>query len=506
MRHLVVPFLFASLALGACTSAATPEGAGGNAQQTGAGGNTQQTGAGGNTANNGCTSDPTQLVNAAGWNCDLSTPIQIQGSIYSYGDGTACPASSTKAPCSAAGCCIMGTTTPATAANNYATWGCGLGMELDSSGGTSPVKSVYAGPVKCFNITLTGSSGGNVVRIGFTQSPAPASGAIAPYKEIGAFTNGWTGQVCFSDVDCPSYATAAQCSKAVGGPGTPVDMQIQVSAGDSATNTGTFNVCMTSVEPVLDSSNTGTTMSCSTTTGSGTITDPFGTAHVTCNSKDYIVQSNAWGSNGPQTLTYGPGTKFKVTAQGATGQGSNPTGFPSIFIGANSNHTTASSGLPRAISQIAPGSLMTSWTWATNGATGSYNAAYDVWFSTSASGDPSASSPSGGFLMVWFHKPSANQPIGTLVASATVGGKGFNIWYGTNSGNNKPCVSYVAQTDIMSWTYSLGDFINDAIGRSCQGSTKCLNSSLYLSNVFAGYEIWSGGIGLETTDFAVNVP
>ena len=39
----------------------------------------------------------------------------------------------------------------------------------------------------------------------------------------------------------------------------------------------------------------------------------------------------------------------------------------------------------------------------------------------------------------------------------TIGGKQFNIWYGTNNG--KPCVSYVAQQNINSWTFSLGDFI-----------------------------------------------
>jgi hypothetical protein len=143
---------------------------------------------------------------------------------------------------------------------------------------------------------------------------------------------------------------------------------------------------------------------------------------------------------------------------------------------------------------------MTSMTWADNGATGSYNAAYDVWFSTSSAGEPSASSPSGGFLMVWYHMPSNNQPIGTSMASATIAGKNWNVWYGTNSGNGKPCVSYVAQTSINSLTYSLGDFIQDAVTRGY------VQSSWYLTNVFAGFEIWSGGVGLAVTDFSVTVP
>ncbi len=42
--------------------------------------------------------------------------------------------------------------------------------------------------------------------------------------------------------------------------------------------------------------------------------------------------------------------------------------------------------------------------------------------------------------------------------------------------------------------------------RDCQGSTKCVNPSWYLTAVFAGFEIWSGGVGLETKDFGVTVP
>jgi hypothetical protein len=359
---------------------------------------------------------------------------------------------------------------------------------------------------------MTGTSGNNVVRIGFTQSASPPSGAVAPFTEIPAFTNGWSGMVCFSDVTCPSWAvTAGTCTKTAGD-GTPVDMQIQVSAGSSATTTGPFNLKVTSVQPIV-SGGTGTggsggTASCAQPSGAGTITQQYGDAHVMC-PKDYIVQNNAWGQNpfSGQTVTFGPGSKFKVTAQSGTGQNTSPEGYPSIWTGAYNNRSTTGSGLPRAISQIAAGSVQTSWTWADNGASGSYNAAYDVWFSTGSGGDPTASGPSGGYLMVWFYKPSDNQPIGSTLSNgmgnATIGGKPFSVWYGQNG--NKPVVSYVAQQSFTSWTYSLGDFIQDAIKRNC-GSAMCLNSSWYLTNVFAGFEIWRGGVGLETKDFGVTVP
>jgi len=223
--------------------------------------------------------------------------------------------------------------------------------------------------------------------------------------------------------------------------------------------------------------------------------------------KDYIIQNNAWGSSAGQTITFGPGTKFKVTVQNENRTGdATPAGYPSIWTGAYDNRSTPGSGLPRAISQIAANSLQTSFTWADNGAQGSYNAAYDVWFSTSSNGDPGAKAPTGGYLMVWYYDPSDNQPIGAPITNGSVmiGNKQFNIWYGTNMG--KPVVSYVAQQNFNSWTFSLGDFIRDASTRNCMGSTKCLDPSWYLSVVFAGFEIWRGSVGLEVKDFGVTVP
>jgi len=500
---LLGAFLGSLLAFGCATPQNQSPTGSGSAGSTGSGsaGSTGGGNTSGTAGNSGsaCVATPTQLVNANAWNCDLSDPIGIQGAIYGYGDGSSCASPQPANICSTGSCCISGTTV---VDPTSAKWGCGIGMELDSSGGTAPVKSQYTGPVKCFNITLTGSSGGNVVRIGFTQTAN--STTVAPFSEIAAFTNGWKGQVCFTDAECPSWATAAQCSKAVGTMGTPYDMQIQVSAGSTTASVGTYNVCVSSISPMATTGGTGGTgggtSSCSSVTGAGTISAQFGTAHVSCSGKDYIVQNNAWGSTAGQTISYGTGTKFKVTTQNGTGAGTNPASFPSIFTGANSNNSSAGSGLPRAVSSIAKGSLSTSWTWAANGASGSYNAAYDVWFSTGSGGDPAASVPSGGFLMVWYEKPTADQPIGASVASTTIDGKNWNVWYGMNSSNGKPCVSYVAQQTINSMTYSLGDFIQDAVTRGY------VQNSWYLTNVFAGYEIWSGGVGLETTDFSVTVP
>jgi hypothetical protein len=343
-------------------------------------------GSGGTTASSSaasaCTADTSNLVTGRTWVCAGDTDIKIQGSFYIYTDGSTCqkPASL----CSAsAGCCMSGATVVDT---TYAKWGCGIGMELNSSGGTSPVKSAYAGPVKCFDITLTGSTGGNTLRIGFTQGTVTTN-KVSPFVEVAPFANGWSGQVCFTDAECPDWAiTAGQCSKTVGTAGTPYDMQIQITGGAKE---GAFNVCVTKIAPVMDKVSSGTTNSCSSATGQGTISTQYGRNHVTCNGKDYIVQNNAWGSSAGQTVTYGTGTKFKVTAQNGSGVGGAPASYPSLFIGDNAGAKTTDSSLPKQVSAL--GTVQTAWTWAANGATGSYNAAYDVWFSTSNAGDSSSS-------------------------------------------------------------------------------------------------------------------
>lgn len=238
--------------------------------------------------------------------------------------------------------------------------------------------------------------------------------------------------------------------------------------------------------------------------GSGMLTAKYDSAMVMRDGKNYVVQNNVWGANATQTVTY-DGTTFEVTAQTGNNQssGSNamgPVSYPSVFIGSNNNRATTGSNLPIAISAIK--SVKTGWTIKT-GVSGTYNAAYDVWFSTGSGGD--AAAPSGGYLMVWFYKPSNAQPIGPQASATGVsisGVKGtWDVWIGGNSGNNnRPVISYVATSPIDSMEYDLNAFIQDAIKR--QGA---LQSSWYLTNVFAGFEIWNGGTGLKTTSFYATV-
>ena len=225
----------------------------------------------------------------------------------------------------------------------------------------------------------------------------------------------------------------------------------------------------------------------------GTLMDRYDWQPVEHDGHNYVVQNNVWGSGASQTVTYNE-TSFKVTAQsGTNGTNGAPVSYPSTFIGANYERATTGSNLPKLVSSIA--SVQTSWTNnAGGGIGGTYNASYDVWFSTKAEGDLEA--PSGGYLMVWFYDPANAQPIGSVVASnVSVSGVSgsWNIWQGNNG--NVPCISYVRTQAIQSMTFDLNAFIQHAVGRGT------IKSNWYLSNVFAGFEIWNGGVGLESSGF-----
>jgi hypothetical protein len=238
-------------------------------------------------------------------------------------------------------------------------------------------------------------------------------------------------------------------------------------------------------------------------TQSGTLSGRYGKYLATIGNKQYYLQVNEWGSSATQSLSYGGDHFFRMTQQQASLPGSGaPAGYPSMFIGANNSNSTAGSGLPKSVASL--GTVLTSWTWADNGAisdSSAFNAAYDVWFSTNPNGEPGANAPSAGYLMVWYFAQSC-QPIGSLTdAGHTIDGIPgcWDVWTGTNG--TKPVISYKHQGPLMSLGYDLNLFIRDALNNY----PGYMDSNWYLTNIFTGFEIWSGGASLESTSFCAEV-
>ena len=99
--------------------------------------------------------------------------------------------------------------------------------------------------------------------------------------------------------------------------------------------------------------------------------------------------------------------------------------------------------------------------------------------------------------MIWFNRQGSIQPIGSVVGNATIGGRSWQVWQGSNGSNQ--VVSYVAPSAISSWNFSVLDFLNDVKSRTS------VTNSWYLTSIQAGFEPWIGGAGLAVNNFSATV-
>ena len=300
-----------------------------------------------------------------------------------------------------------------------------------------------------------------------------------------------------------TFAVTISCAKdpaEMGGPAETGSGGQTGSGSGGSVGSGSGGAPVTDPGPLVPGCTAGALSS------QGTLMGQYGTAKVMAGGREYFLQVNEWNSTSPQTMSYGGPYAFKMTEQMGVGQTSGgPAGFPSLFIGANANHSTNGSNLPKQVSALQ--SVLTIWNWNDNGTLDDktaniFNATYDVWFSTSPSGEPSAYTPTGGFLMVWLHKPTGAQPIGSVkYPSVTIPGVPgqWNVWVGMNG--KVPCISYVATQSTKSLSTDLNAFIKDAVANRAG----TIQSSWYLTNVFTGFEIWKGGVNLESTSFCAVV-
>ena len=223
---------------------------------------------------------------------------------------------------------------------------------------------------------------------------------------------------------------------------------------------------------------------------------------VSGSSKQYYVHANWWYLFDGQTVQV-DGLSYTLGNPTGAESGSNmPMGYPSFFIGSYSGHTTQGSNLPKQVSTLTeiPTILATN---ASRMGTSNYNATYDVWFT--AGNSPLSSgqySPGrgGAYLMVWLFKPSDRQPRGTIAVAETrvpgLPGK-WDVWIDRT---DPLCISYVSSTPSERLDFDLNHVIQDSV-QNGYGIT----SSMYLSIIFAGFEVWGGGDGLELKQFCADV-
>jgi hypothetical protein len=219
--------------------------------------------------------------------------------------------------------------------------------------------------------------------------------------------------------------------------------------------------------------------------------------------KQYFVQSNWWSLYEQQTVTVSGLSYTLGNPTGAASSNDAPMGYPSFFIGSYAGHTTDGSNLPKQVSVLTKVPTLLS-TNAMSMGTSNYNAAYDVWFTATGTPLPSyqyTPGTGGAYLMVWLFKPTDRQPRGGAPAyggQKVVGLPGtWDVWI---DNSDPPCISYVSTTPVERLDFDLNSVIQDAV-KNGYGIT----SSMYLSIIFGGFEVWGGGDGLQLKAFCASV-
>jgi len=234
------------------------------------------------------------------------------------------------------------------------------------------------------------------------------------------------------------------------------------------------------------------------------ITSQYGGTFVAVDgkAKQYFMQANWWGIFAQQSETI-DGLSFSVAnPTGAESNSNAPMGYPSFFIGSYAGHATTGSNLPKAVSALTNVYTVLS-TNASSMGYANYNAAYDVWLTST--GDPLPSyqydpGMGGAYLMVWLFKPTDRQPRGfNAHPSHTVRGLAgtWDVWI---DNSDPPCISYVSTKPMDTLDYDLNNFIQDSVTNSYG-----ITSDMYLSIIFGGFEIWGGADGLQARSFCANV-
>ncbi|GAA2423895.1 GH12 family glycosyl hydrolase domain-containing protein [Streptomyces macrosporus] len=204
----------------------------------------------------------------------------------------------------------------------------------------------------------------------------------------------------------------------------------------------------------------------------------------------YVVQNNRWGTSATQCINV-TSTGFRITqADGSVPTNGAPKSYPSIYNGCHYTNCSPGTNLPLRIDSIGSAPSSISYTYVDNAV---YNASYDIWLDPT----PKRDGVNQTEIMIWLNRVGPIQPIGSRVGTATVGGRTWEVWTGSNGSNN--VISFVAPSALRSLSFDVMDFVDETVARGMA------QRSWYLTSVQAGFEPWQGGAGLAVDSFSSSV-
>ncbi|HET6876588.1 MAG TPA: hypothetical protein VFH38_03580, partial [Jatrophihabitans sp.] len=211
--------------------------------------------------------------------------------------------------------------------------------------------------------------------------------------------------------------------------------------------------------------------------------------------KWYQLRNPYWKGTGRACIHSLGGTRFKVLR--TPRPGGNVTTYPDILRGCIWNICTPNSNIPIRVSRIRHAT--TSWRIRTSHAPGTWNAAYDIWF--------------GKHRMIQGHADGAE----LMIFLTTHNCCGLNGPQRVNIGHHAFLLQHWRPYDPdfhVSWNYIQFRFLQPRtsvhglnLKRIIEVCVRkgLIRPSWWMENVEAGFEIWSGGRGLTTAAYRVNV-
>jgi cellulose 1,4-beta-cellobiosidase len=214
---------------------------------------------------------------------------------------------------------------------------------------------------------------------------------------------------------------------------------------------------------------------------------------------EYRVNNNIWGASTAQEVTvYPDSTYFSVTY--SEHDQSTVASYPFIQKGPHWGYTnTLDSGLPIEVSDVVAAPF--AWSVDTNDAGGTWNVAYESWFSkTLANATTPGTNPDAAELMIWIDWQGDIGPGGSKVATAVpIGGYNWDVYHASPWSTWDHYIAYKVTTPANYVELDLKDFMDDSLTRGF------LDPAWYLDNMEAGFEIWQDGQGLTSNSFSGSV-
>jgi Glycosyl hydrolase family 12 len=211
----------------------------------------------------------------------------------------------------------------------------------------------------------------------------------------------------------------------------------------------------------------------------------------------YAVRNSFWLGQRPQCISNrGHLSNFQVVQRPGYDPAGRVVAYPDIFRGCIWNICSPNAGLPRRVSAL--GRPAATWH-TTEHAAGTWNAAFDIWFGKKRMITGQAN---GAELMIWLNEHGGCCALQPGAPKVWVGG---HLWWLSH---------WTTHHDGVSWNYiqfrrvhrtwhvnnlKLHPFIRrvERLG--------LVQSRWWMENIEAGFELWSGGQGLATTQYIVRM-